>query len=108
MIGYYDLLDGGRFDWRLHQLHLERIQEMRKPVRCAHCNRIYDLGEIKEFGRNLDCMTWRCPGCKILVDDRPLNLLGTATRHIYELDKETGQPRRDHSEHPRSRDGYLP
>ena len=47
------------------------VAGMFSPVRCTSCGHVYDLGRITEFGRYTDCTTWRCPGCKIGVSDRP-------------------------------------
>lgn len=43
---------------------------MRSPVRCRHCGHVYDLGTVEVLQRYQDCSMWRCPGCKVLVDDR--------------------------------------
>lgn len=45
---------------------------MRSPVRCLHCKVIYDMGAVQIVTRYLDCSTWHCPGCRLLVDDRCL------------------------------------
>ena len=46
--------------------------QMASPVRCLHCRVIYDMGAVQAIDRHLDCTTWHCPGCKLLVDDRCL------------------------------------
>jgi len=46
--------------------------QMTSPVRCLHCRVIYDMGAVQTIDRHLDCSTWHCPGCKLLVDDRCL------------------------------------
>jgi hypothetical protein len=47
-------------------------QPMVSPVRCLHCRTIYDMGAVQTTGHYADCSTWRCPGCRLLVDDRCL------------------------------------
>jgi len=46
------------------------ISEMFSPVRCAHCNGVYDLGKAEVTARYTDCSMWRSPCCNVLVDDR--------------------------------------
>lgn len=46
---------------------------MFSPVRCLHCRTVYDMGAVQPVGRYLDCTVWRCPGCKLQVDDRSLS-----------------------------------
>lgn len=46
------------------------ISGMRIPVRCAHCQGVYDLATVTVTGRYTDCSMWRSPCCDLLVDDR--------------------------------------
>lgn len=46
------------------------ISEMTMPVRCTHCQGVYDLGTVTVTGRYLDCSVWRSPCCGLTVDDR--------------------------------------
>lgn len=59
---------------------------MSQRVRCTHCSTVYDLGKVTIETRYLDCSTWRCPGCKLLVDDRGETggILGGHWRKDYE------------------------
>lgn len=55
------------------QLHEQlAIAEMSYPVRCTRCERVYDLGKVTVVARYTDCSAWKCPGCGITVDDRPI------------------------------------
>ena len=83
----------GRFGREVREIEAARIQDMTFPVRCTSCNRIYDLGKLTEYGRYTDCTTWRCPGCKISVSDRP-HAWGH-DHHYVELDRATGRVRSD-------------
>lgn len=74
------LLPGGAAD----------VSGMTSPVRCTSCGHVYDFGKITDYGRYLDCTTWRCPGCKVPNDDRPP---GWGQRHYVELDAD-GRERR--------------
>lgn len=47
------------------------VTGMFSPVRCAHCRHVYDVGTVEVVARYLDCSMWHCPGCTLLVDDRP-------------------------------------
>jgi hypothetical protein len=47
------------------------VSGMTSPVRCTMCSHVYDLGQLTEYSRHLDCTVWKCPGCGITVDDRP-------------------------------------
>lgn len=47
-----------------------RVREMFSPVRCAHCNGIYDLGKVEVTARYADCSVWNAPCCSRQVDDR--------------------------------------
>lgn len=67
-----------------HMRPVADVTGMMFPARCLHCSTVYDLGKVEVTARYTDCSMWRCPGCKILVDDRkpPWGI-----RHYYELDE---------------------
>jgi hypothetical protein len=46
-------------------------REMLRPVRCAHCGRVYDLGRVETIARYADCTLYKTPCCGRTVDDRP-------------------------------------
>jgi hypothetical protein len=48
------------------------------PVKCKWCRTVHDGAKVTVVGRYSDCSTWRCPGCNILIDDRPLSWGGSA------------------------------
>lgn len=55
---------------RVHTVPLE-IKDMFYPVRHISCGNVHDAGKVEIEARYLDCSVWRCPGCKVLIDDRP-------------------------------------
>lgn len=55
------------------------------PVRCTRCGTVYDLGKVTVVQRYTDCSVWKCPGCKITVDDRPIGW--TCDHHYVEMDR---------------------
>lgn len=59
-------------DWESHLFRRQEeiIDGMTRPVRCAFCSRIYDLGAVEVTARYTDCTMWRTPCCNRLVDDR--------------------------------------
>jgi hypothetical protein len=67
MYGRFDVDDSGRFRY-IHDA--QEAEGMTSPVRCRHCRHVYDLGKVEVTARYADCSMWRCPGCKILADDR--------------------------------------
>lgn len=46
------------------------IADMFSPVRCAFCNRVYDLGKVEVTARYVDCSMWKTPCCGVTADDR--------------------------------------
>lgn len=76
---------GGRSRPRIAPPHYQ----MTSPVRCLHCRVIYDMGAVQTIDRYLDCTTWHCPGCKLLVDDRSLfgGLFGGGRRDIERVEQ---------------------
>lgn len=54
------------------------IEEMTFPVQCKWCHNIHDGAKVTVIDRHADCSTWRCPGCKTLLDDRPIGWGGSA------------------------------
>jgi hypothetical protein len=48
-----------------------RAPAMRYPVRCRHCSHVHDAAKVTVVQRYADCSVWRCPGCGVLIDDRP-------------------------------------
>jgi hypothetical protein len=60
------------------------VTGMSFPVRCTRCGHVYDLGKVTVTGRYTDCSVWKCPGCGITVDDRPV---GWGDHHYVELPK---------------------
>jgi hypothetical protein len=73
-------------DWRDRMRPQVDVSKMSSPVRCRWCQKVYDLGSVTVVQRYADCSVWKCPGCKVLVDDRGSNGWG-GTRHYYELDE---------------------
>lgn len=57
------------------------LTEMRDPVRCTHCGKVYDLSTVTVVARYLDCSVWLCPGHGGQVDDR--GETGWTTRRDY-------------------------
>jgi hypothetical protein len=49
------------------------------PARCRHCGHLHDAGKVEVVQRYADCSVWRCPACKVLIDDRPPSLGGSLT-----------------------------
>lgn len=45
--------------------------DMRHPVRCKWCGTVHDGAKVTVEARYADCSCWRCPGCDVLIDDRP-------------------------------------
>lgn len=54
--------------------------DMVYPVACRFCHHVHDQMRQPMEGRYLDCSTWRCPGCQVLIDDRPEFWGGSAIR----------------------------
>jgi hypothetical protein len=46
-------------------------REMSYPAICRHCHHLHDAGKAETVQRYVDCSVWRCPRCKVLIDDRP-------------------------------------
>lgn len=46
-------------------------EQMRFPRRCKWCQMVHDAATVTVVDRYLDCSTYRCPGCQVLLDDRP-------------------------------------
>lgn len=69
---------------------------MVSPVRCLHCRTIYDMGAVQTIGHYADCITWRCPGCRLLVDDRSLGggIGPVGRRDIERVEQPEGYERR--------------
>ena len=59
---------------------LPDIAGMTYPVRCKWCQCVHDGAKVTVVQRYTDCSTWRCPGCGVLIDDRPLSWGGSAER----------------------------
>lgn len=49
----------------------------RYPVRCRHCGHVHDAAKVQVVQRYSDCSVWHCPGCHVLIDDRPERLGGS-------------------------------
>jgi hypothetical protein len=49
------------------------------PARCRHCDHLHDSGKVEVVQRYADCSVWRCPNCRVLIDDRPPSLGGSLT-----------------------------
>jgi len=47
------------------------VFEMSYPVECKWCNEIHDAAKVTITQRYLDCSMWKCPNCKVTIDDRP-------------------------------------
>jgi rubredoxin len=56
----------------------ESTDGMSYPMRCRHCSHVHDGAKVTVVGRYTDCSTWRCPGCNVLIDDRPRAWGGSA------------------------------
>lgn len=56
------------------------VDAMTYPVTCRFCHTIHDAAAVTVVSRYIDCTTWRCPGCSILIDDRPAAMGGSAIR----------------------------
>lgn len=50
---------------------------MSYPARCRHCGHLHDAGKAETVHRYTDCSVWRCPNCKVLIDDRPYSMGGS-------------------------------
>jgi len=53
--------------------HLRRRPDttgMHFPVRCTHCDEVYDVGTVTVTARYSDCSMWESPCCHRQVDDR--------------------------------------
>ncbi len=40
-------------------------------ARCKWCSCVHDTTKVTVVSRYTDCSVWRCPGCSVLLDDRP-------------------------------------
>lgn len=66
------------------------IAEMFRPVRCAFCSRVYDLGKVEVTARYVDCSMWKTPCCGNTADDR--GETGWKSRKdYYPIDKNSPQ-----------------
>lgn len=54
-----------------------KAAEMSYPARCRHCTHIHDAGKVEVVQRYTDCSVWRCPNCRVLIDDRPVSWGGS-------------------------------
>lgn len=54
------------------------VTGMRHPMRCRFCDKVHDASTVEVVHRYADCSTWRCPGCKVLIDDRAEGWGGSA------------------------------
>ena len=82
------IFDDPRQEW----MHLQAlIADMTDPVRCR-CGTVYDKERQPIVDSHfIDCTTWRCPGCKVLVDDRQDYFpMGSGVRHYERLEKREG------------------
>jgi hypothetical protein len=61
-------------------------------VRCAHCNGIYNVGDVEVTARYADCSVWSAPCCGRTVDDRGETGWKT-TQDYYRLDQEESRRR---------------
>lgn len=64
---------------------LADVSKMALPVRCTRCSKVYDLQGVVVVARYTDCSVWKCPGCRITVDDRPV---GWGDHHYVNLDRD--------------------
>jgi hypothetical protein len=69
------------------------VTGMHQPARCTHCRTVYDLGTVTVEQRYADCSVWRCPGCKLAVDDRG-ETGWTSRRDYIRLDAQGREVRR--------------
>lgn len=68
--------------WRIEQ---PPVEDMRSPVQCMHCRRIYDLGHVQVTAHYQDCSVWTAPCCGFRgIDDRSW----VADRHYREISRE--------------------
>lgn len=54
-------------------------RDMLYPALCRHCGHLHDASKTESGPRYADCSTWRCPRCKVLIDDRPFQWGGSVT-----------------------------
>lgn len=62
------------------QMQTPDVTDMTHPMICKWCRHVHDAAKVKVIDRYSDCSTWRCPGCKTLIDDRPESWGGSALR----------------------------
>ncbi len=53
-------------------------EQMQYPRRCKWCRSVHDAAKVTIVQRFSDCSTYRCPGCRQLLDDRPERLGGSS------------------------------
>lgn len=53
-------------------------EPMRYLRRCKWCRSVHDAAKVTIVDRFSDCSTYRCPGCRQLLDDRPECLGGSS------------------------------
>lgn len=67
---------------------------MSHPAVCRHCRHVHDAGQAATVQRYSDCSVWRCPNCKVLIDDRPQSwggsVTGQAARDLMARTEEAG------------------
>lgn len=47
-------------------------------VQCKWCRHVHDAATVTVVQRFKDCSVWACPGCGVLIDDRPERWGGSA------------------------------
>lgn len=60
-------------------VEVQDTEKMSHPAQCRHCGDVHDAGKAKTVQRYSDCSVWRCPNCKVLIDDRPYAWGGSRT-----------------------------
>lgn len=69
-------------EWKIDQ---PPVGDMMLPVRCMHCQAIYDIARVHVTARYSDCSVWTSPCCGVCgIDDRPW----TRDRHYREISRE--------------------
>lgn len=59
-------------------LVMRGAEGMTLPVQCRFCGDVHDGSKVTVEVRYADCSCWRCPGCGVLIDDRPQAWGGSA------------------------------
>lgn len=73
------MLHANRYgDVRVSDTNVEELSTMKNPVMCKWCRGVHDSAAVEVVSRYMDCSTWKCPKCGVLLDDRHPRLGGSA------------------------------